>query len=56
MVNDKQIKDTNVVINKNQGKPVSQWSKTDIKILIKPDKLKEDSVMRSDKVKKIWFD
>jgi hypothetical protein len=46
---DKQVQDANKVIEKNKTKPVEQWSKNDLKILIKPDKLKEDGAMPKNK-------
>jgi hypothetical protein len=37
---DKQLNDTNVVLDKNRDGVIEQWTKTDLKILTKPDKLK----------------
>jgi hypothetical protein len=45
----KQQDDANAVVAKNTGKQLVDWTATDLKILLKPDKMKEDGAMPSSK-------
>jgi hypothetical protein len=45
--------DANVVVAKNAGKQLADWTATDLKILLKPDKMKEDGAMPSSKAQLI---
>jgi hypothetical protein len=45
----KQRSDAESVLRKNTGKPLIEWTATDIKVLLKPEKLKEDGAMPQSK-------
>jgi hypothetical protein len=45
----KQRKDADLVIEKNKGKSVTDWTATDLKVLLKPEKMKEDGAMPQSK-------
>jgi hypothetical protein len=49
----KQQNDANAVVAKNTGKQLADWTATDLKILLKPDKTKEDGAMPSNKAQLI---